>query len=92
MSPLFHQKEKCMSGCPPIEIEGLSPEKYDSLLKTAQAQGLNLTGPSGSTSYQGIDVTWEYDEANQALTIHCTAKPFFVPCSMIESKIREAVT
>lgn len=77
-----------MSGCPEMTFEGLSAEKYASLLDAAQAQGLQLTGDAGSTSYQGMDFTWNYDQASGTLTIHCTEKPFFVPCNMIEQKIR----
>ena len=80
-----------MSGCPPMSFDGLTPEKYETLLKTAQAQGLNITGTTGNTTYQGLDFTWNYDQAAESLTIHCTEKPFFVPCSMIESKIRDVI-
>lgn len=77
-----------MSGCPEMVFDGLSTEKYASLLGAAQAQGLQLTGDAGSTTYQGMDFTWEYNAANGTLKIHCTEKPFFVPCNMIEQKIR----
>lgn len=77
-----------MSACPEIVATGITPEKYQTLLATAKAQGLDLTGATGSTSYQGLDFTWTYDAAGQSLTIQCTGKPIFVPCSMIESRIR----
>lgn len=77
-----------MNGCPPMTFDGLTPDRYAQLLLKAAAQGLPITGDSGSTTYQGIDVTWGYDPAAQTLTIECTNKPFFVPCSMIEQKIR----
>ena len=35
-----------------------------------------------------MDFTWSYDPASGTLTIHCTEKPFFVPCNLIEQKIR----
>jgi len=38
-----------------------------------------------------MDFTWSYDEAGGKLTIQCTNKPFFIPCSMIEERIRAAV-
>jgi hypothetical protein len=77
-----------MSQCPEINATGITPEKYQTLLATAKAQGLDLTGATGSTSYQGLAFTWTYDEAGATLTIQCTGKPIFVPCSMIESRIR----
>ena len=63
----------------------------EQLLATAQAQGLQLTGESGSTCYQGMDFTWNYDAGAQALTIQCVEKPMFVPCNMIEVRIRGLV-
>ncbi|WP_263355757.1 hypothetical protein [Acidicapsa ligni] len=80
-----------MSNCPPMTFEGISAAQYAILLQTAQSQGLNLTGESGSTSYQGMDFTWNYDQANQTLAIQCTGKPIFIPCSMIEAKVRSVV-
>lgn len=80
-----------MSQCPPITFEAMTPEKYASLLQTAQSQGLALTGNTGSTTYQGMTFTWNYDPATQSLTLQCTEKPIFIPCSMIESRIRGVV-
>jgi hypothetical protein len=77
-----------MSNCPPITVNDISREQYQALLTTAQAQGLALTGDAGSTTYQGMDFTWSYDAPAQLLTIQCTEKPMFVPCSMIETRIR----
>jgi hypothetical protein len=69
----------------------IGPEKYKALLATAKSQGLDLSGETGSTTYQGLDFSWTYDAAAQALTIQCTGKPIFVPCSMIESRIRALI-
>jgi hypothetical protein len=77
-----------MSHCPEIVATGITPEKYQSLVATAKAQGLDLTGETGSTTFQGMNFTWTYDAAGECLTIQCTEKPIFVPCSMIESRIR----
>jgi hypothetical protein len=78
--------------CPAIALPGMTPEKYASLLETANAKGLALSGDSGATSYQGIDFTWSYNQPAATLTIQCTVKPFFIPCSMIEQKIQELVS
>ena len=80
-----------MSHCPAITFSEITAEKYASLLTTAQSQGLELAGESGSTTFQGLDFTWSYDAAAQSLTIQCTGKPIFVPCSMIESRIRSLI-
>ncbi len=80
-----------MSNCAPMTFSGITAEKYAALLVNAQSQGLALTGDSGQTTYQGLDFTWNYDQPSESLTIHCTEKPIFVPCSMIEAKIRSVV-
>ena len=80
-----------MPHCPEIVATGVTPEKYQSLIATAKAQGLDLSGETGSTRYQGMDFTWRYEPAAQSLTIQCTDKPIFVPCSMIESRIRSLI-
>lgn len=81
-----------MSHCPAITLCDITTEKYLSLLATARSQGLDLSGETGTTTYQGMDFTWTYDAAAQTLTIQCTDKPIFLPCSMIESRIRALIT
>jgi hypothetical protein len=75
--------------CPAMTLSGLTPEKYAALLQAANAQGLAIAGPSGATKYQGMEFTWSYDQPAATLTIQCTSKPFYVPCSVIEEKIRQ---
>ena len=77
--------------CPAITLSQITAEKYQTLLATAQSQGLNLTGIQGSTNFQGMDFTWNYDATAQTLTIQCTGKPIFIPCSMIDSRIRALI-
>jgi hypothetical protein len=86
------RRSKSMSQCPEIVATSVTPEKYQTLLTTAKAQGLDLSGVTGSTTFQGMDFTWTYDANGQSLTIQCTGKPIFVPCSMIESRIRALLT
>jgi hypothetical protein len=80
-----------MPSCPPIAFNSMTAEKFAALIQTAQSQGLAITGPTGSTSYQGMSFTWNYDPATESLTLQCTEKPIFIPCSMIESRIRALI-
>lgn len=77
--------------CPVITLHDISPEKYEMLIGSAQAQGLNLVGTSGSTTFQDLEFTWSYDASTQTLIIQCIDKPIFIPCSMIESRVRSLV-
>ena len=51
-----------------------------------RADGIAITGPSGSLSKDGI--TGKYDYADGKLTVEVTDRPFFVPLSLIEGKLR----
>jgi len=77
--------------CPAITLQNVTAAKWETLLTTAQAQGLNLAGSTGSTQYQGMDFVWNYDESSETLTLQCTNKPIFIPCHMIESRIRALI-
>ncbi len=80
-----------MSGCPEIMIDNLNPETYAALLAKAQTQGIHLSGEAGTTEYSGMSFTWSYDATSQTLRMQCTEKPMFVPCHMIEQKIRQLI-
>ena len=77
--------------CPAITLENVTTTKWATLLTTAQAQGLNLAGLTGMTQFQGMDFSWNYDESTETLTLQCTNKPIFIPCHMIESRIRALI-
>jgi hypothetical protein len=51
-----------------------------------RADGIAITGPNGVLSKDGI--TAKYDYAGGKLTVEITDRPFFVPVSLIESKLR----
>jgi hypothetical protein len=52
-----------------------------------RAAGIELTGPTGTLSKDGITATYAY--AAGTLTVEIVDKPFFVPVSMIEGKLKE---
>ena len=52
-----------------------------------RAAGIVLSGPSGTLSKDGI--TAKYAHANDTLTVEIVDRPFFVPESMIESKLKQ---
>jgi len=77
--------------CPEIRLEGITAERYAQLLERAQAEGLALEGERGATQYQGMEFAWSYDADASVLVIQCMEKPIFVPCGMIEGRIRGLV-
>jgi hypothetical protein len=60
------------------------------LTKTAAA-GFPLAGDSGQVSSGGYLIGWNYDVSSNVLEIECVSSPFFVPCSIINGKIRDLV-
>jgi hypothetical protein len=81
-----------MANCPPVIFDNISTDIFATLVATAKAQGLDISAQSGSTTYQGMSFTWTYDQLAQNLTIQCTEKPIFIPCTMIESKLRSLIS
>ena len=51
--------------------------------------GLDLTGPSGTLTKEGITASYEY--SNGLLRINIHNKPFFVPESLIEGRLKAYV-
>lgn len=68
-----------------IEVP-LTEAQFEEASRRLQAAGVNLSGPSGTMSREGI--TAKYSYANGVLTIEVVDKPFFLPLSLIESQMR----
>jgi hypothetical protein len=68
-----------------IEVP-LSEAQFDEASRRLQAAGVNINGPSGTLSRNGI--TAKYSYANGVLTIEVVDKPFLLPLSVIESQMR----
>ena len=61
-----------MSACPEIVATGITPEKYQTLLATAKAQGLDLTGATGSTiPYTNNAAIHPVSRMLLSITLHC---------------------
>ncbi|AQR72527.1 hypothetical protein BXU08_01570 [Sphingomonas sp. LM7] len=57
----------------------------------ASSYGVEIGSDSGSTSSHGFTVSWNYDASSQVLQLQVTDKPFWAPCSLVNSKIHDAV-
>jgi len=54
-----------------------------------RAYGVDLSGPSGTLSRDGITARYQY--ANGKLSIEIVDKPFFMPAGMIEAKLKSYI-
>lgn len=67
----------------------LTEAQFAAASQRLQAYGVNLTGPSGTLSREGV--TARYNYAHGVLTIEILEKPFFLPLSLIESQMRSYI-
>ncbi len=80
-----------MAQSAPQVFSGITAENYASLVKKAQAAGLNLTGNSGAATKFGVEMAWDYSLETQRLTIQCLSTPFFVKPEQVNAKIQALV-
>lgn len=71
-----------------IEVP-LTEAQFAAAAQRLQANGVNLTGTTGTLSRDGI--TARYNYANGVLTIEILDKPFFLPVGVIESQMRSYI-
>lgn len=71
-------------------IENVTPEKLAKLRAELMNGGASITGATvGKISGHGIEANYRYDESAQRLAVDLVL-PFWMPESVIESKLREA--
>lgn len=83
-----------MAQCEEQEFAGITSEQFRTFLEKAESMGipgLAGQGNTGQASRSGVTIRWNYDPDSQQLTVQCTDSPMLLPCSLINSKIREAV-
>jgi hypothetical protein len=64
----------------------MSDAQFAAATARLRADGIAISGPSGTLSKDGI--TGKYEYANGKLTVEVTDRPFFIPLSLIESKLQ----
>ncbi|MDR3797978.1 MAG: hypothetical protein P4K93_07485 [Terracidiphilus sp.] len=71
---------------------GVTAERFaDMAAKVKQETGVEIAGNSGSAVKSGYGFRWNYDLASKVLAISVLAKPWIVPMSVVERKLREFV-
>ena len=67
----------------------LTEAQFAAAAQRLRDYGVDLTGPSGTLSRDGITARYAY--ANGKLTIEILDKPFFLPLGVIESQMRSYI-
>lgn len=68
-----------------IEVP-LTEAQFAAASKRLRDYGVDISGPSGTLSRDGITARYSYSDGK--LTIEILEKPFFLPLSVIESQMR----
>lgn len=73
---------------PAQTFHSITPTAFIALKeKVAAKLGITITTDSGQDTAQGFTVSWDYDSAEQELTIQVLSKPWYVPASLVQSEI-----
>lgn len=72
------------------ELQGIDEGKFAEMSAMLKAKtGIALTGNEGTVEKQGFVVRYRYDADARKLEMELLKKPWFVPQSLIDSKIAE---
>ena len=64
----------------------MTDEQFAAVTTRLKANGIELAGPSGTLSKDGI--TAKYEHAGGKLTVEIVDRPFLLPVSLIEGKLK----
>ena len=65
----------------------MTREQLESIRTRLSVNGVQITGDSGEIEQQGCKLSYSYDGSN--LTVNVLHKPFMIPESAVENKIKE---
>jgi hypothetical protein len=68
-----------------IEVP-MTDAQFVTATERLRTHGIELSGPSGTLSKEGI--TGKYEHADGKLRIEIVDKPFFIPMSLIEGRMK----
>jgi hypothetical protein len=78
-------------GCDPLNYSGVDAAKWECAKDVVRREyGIDIGPDSGEASERGFTLSWRYDPSTQELEVHCTGKPFFVPCGTVNGRIDDA--
>lgn len=77
--------------CAAQVFSNVSSEAWTCLKNKAAAQGVNISGDSGTVTNSGFTIQYAYNAGVEALTLTCTGKPFIISCATVNGKIHELI-
>lgn len=78
--------------CPTMSFSGVTREVYDCLAEQAASMGFPAPqGASGRVAFLSVEAEYRWEEGKATLAITITRSPDWLDCSMVESRVRQAV-
>ncbi|HEY0796878.1 MAG TPA: hypothetical protein VGD64_13990 [Acidisarcina sp.] len=81
-----------MAGCPPVQFEDVTREKFVCLQKLVfEKVQVELTGDTGSASNaeENMEIAWNFDEATATLRLEVTKSAY--PCFLVMPRLKSFV-
>lgn len=66
---------------------GITPDQYAQLTEKARANGIDMSGNSGTATKFGVEMTWTYAPELQQLTVQCLRTPIFISAASVYAKL-----
>jgi hypothetical protein len=76
--------------CDQLLYAGVDASKWASVKEAVgRAYGMTIDSERGEAAKRGFTLKWTYDPSGQTLQIQCSKKPFIVPCSKVNDRIKQ---
>lgn len=78
--------------CPAMSFSGVTREVFECLGREAASMGFPVPkGASGRVAYHSVEAEYRWEEGEATLEIIITRSPGWLECSMVESRVRQAM-
>ena len=75
----------------PLVFSNIPPAQYAQLIERARANGVELSGNSGTASRLGVEIRWNYSPETKQLTLECMKAPFIMSKAAVYAKLKSVV-
>jgi hypothetical protein len=75
--------------CDPLRFGGVDHSKWSAAKETLSSEyGIRIESERGEQTHSGFTLAWTYEASAETLEIHCRAKPFLIPCGVVNNRIQ----
>ncbi|HEX6459299.1 MAG TPA: hypothetical protein VF032_10320 [Thermoleophilaceae bacterium] len=74
--------------CDPLRFGRVDASKWSAAKEMLSSEyGISIDTERGEQAHRGFTLAWTYEPSAQTLEIQCRAKPFLIPCGVVNSRI-----